>query len=93
MEWIVLALLVLAAAAFIAPALREPGREGPGPAEAARAAREERRRLLGQLRAIDADFAAGRVSREERLARRRELGPPLLAVSGDPGAPGPGREP
>ncbi|MCY4639572.1 MAG: hypothetical protein OXC94_04440 [Chloroflexi bacterium] len=86
MEWAVLALLVLAAAAFIAPALRESGREGPGPQEAARRAREERRRLLEQLRSIDADFAAGRVSGEQRLERRRALGPRLLATYRNPGA-------
>ena len=89
MEWLVLALLVLATAAFVAPPLRGSGVEGPGPGETARRAREERRRLLELLRTIDADCEAGRISREERLTRRRALAAPLLAASGRPGAPAP----
>lgn len=92
MEWLVLALLALATAAFVAPPLRGrdgPGAEGPGPGETERRAREERRRLLERLRSIDADCEAGRISREERLRRRRALAAPLLAASARPGAPAP----
>ena len=89
MEWLVLALLVLATAAFVAPPLRGSGVEGPGPGEAARRAREERRRLLERLRSIDADLAAGRICREQRLERRRQLAAPLLAASEGPGTPAP----
>ncbi len=85
MEWLLLAVVVLATAAFVAPAFRESGREGPGPAEAARQAREERRRIMGEFRAIDAARAAGRLSAEERLARRRALAPRLLAAAREPG--------
>ena len=89
MEWLVLLVLVLATAAFVAPALRDPGGGGPGPEEAARRALEERRRLRELLRAIDADYAAGAISREERLQRRRALAARLLAASARPGAPHP----
>ena len=52
------------------PAARSPG-----------ALREERERLLAELRELDEDAASGRISDFERLAGRRALAPQLRAVT------------
>ncbi len=78
MEWLLLAAIVLATAAFVARGLRAPGEEPAEPPGSAREALEERRLLLAE---IDAEAAAGRLSAEERRERRRALAPRLLAAT------------
>ena len=80
MEWLVLVLFAGVAALLIGlplwrgqplvPAARSPG-----------ALREERERLLAELRELDEDSASGRISEAERLAGRRSLAPQLRAVT------------
>ena len=81
MEWLVLVVLVLLAAAFIALPHRASG-DRQAEAELTQAALiEERRLLLSELRELDEDAAAGRISSEDRLAGRRALAPRLRAVT------------
>jgi hypothetical protein len=74
MEWLVLALFVLAASAFIAL----PRRDAPSPSGASDdELAAERDSLLLALRQLDEDAEAGRITAEDRLAGRRVLGPRL----------------
>ena len=81
MEWLVLALLAALAAAPIATPLRRGG-GAPAPDGAAglEALAAERRTLLAELRELDDDAAAGRISAADRLAGRRALAPRLRAA-------------
>ena len=79
MEWLVLALFAAAAAVPIGLPLRRgapapPPPSGGGP-------REERARLLAELRELDDDAASGRISADERLSGRRALAPRLRAAT------------
>jgi hypothetical protein len=81
MEWLVLVVLVLLAALLIALP-RRTGSDAGADAEREQAALiEERRLLLAELRELDEDAAAGRISGEDRLAGRRALAPRLRAVT------------
>ena len=80
MEWLVLLLFAVVAAALIGLPL------WLGPLTAAHVPspgvlREERRRLLADLYELDDDAASGRVSVGERLAGRSALAPRLRAVT------------
>ena len=78
MEWVVVLLFSLAAAAMIAlPRSRGTDAGPPGP----EALREERTLLLAELRELDDDRATGRISAADRLDGRRALGPRLRAVT------------
>jgi hypothetical protein len=80
MEWLVLAAFVLAAAALIGLPLRGAG--GPTQLDmSVEALREERERLLAELRELDADAASGRASAQDRAAGRRALAPRLRVVT------------
>ena len=80
MEWAVLALFVLAAAALIGLPLRAAVSSTLLDLSV-EALREERERLLAELRELDADAASGRASAEDREAGRRALAPRLRAVT------------
>jgi hypothetical protein len=81
MEWLVLVLLALLAAVLIALP-RHAANNDAGDAELDQAALvEERRLLLAELRELDEDAAAGRISGEDRLAGRRALAPRLREVT------------
>lgn len=79
MEFAVLLLFTLLAAALVAL----PGGGDPIAAEAERIRllRAERETLLTELRELDEDAAAGRISAADRAAGRRELAPRLRAVT------------
>jgi hypothetical protein len=81
MEWLVVVALALLAAVLIALPLRASRPEEPSAALEEDALVEERRVLLGELRELDEDAAAGRISSEDRLAGRRALAPRLRAVT------------
>src|SRR5689334_11901730 len=77
MAWLVLALCIAAAAGLIAlPRTEERRDNGAAPALVA-----EREQLLAELRELDDDQAAGRISVEDRLAGRRAVAPRLRAVT------------
>lgn len=79
MEWAVLVLVAAAAAAFIAWP-----RRGDALASARTEAAElraERDQLLLELREIDEDASARRISTEDRLHARRALAPQLRQVT------------
>ena len=77
MEWVVLVLFALAAAALIAlPAASRTAIDGEQST-----LRDEHARLLRQLAELDADAAAGRISPDDRTAARAEIGPRLRAVT------------
>ena len=82
MEWLVLALLAALAAAPIAAPLRRGGGGATAPdgATGLEALAAERRTLLAELRELDDDAAAGRISAADRLAGRRALAPRLRAA-------------
>jgi cytochrome c-type biogenesis protein CcmH/NrfG len=80
MEWLVLALLAVLAAAVIGAPLWHPDRATAEPGGADELV-EEHRRLLAELRELDDDAAGGRVSAAERQAGRRALAPRLRAVT------------
>lgn len=81
MEWLVLVVLALLAAALIALPHRG-GRDRVAEAGLEHTALlEERRLLLSELRELDEDAAAGRISSDDRLAGRRALAPRLRAVT------------
>lgn len=78
-EFVVLAALALGVAVYVAfprrgdtTAVLEPDIEG---------LRERRGTLLRQLRELDEDLAAGRISGDDRRAGRRALGPSLREVT------------
>ncbi|MCK9487190.1 MAG: hypothetical protein M0R73_10920 [Dehalococcoidia bacterium] len=79
MEWLVLALVAAVAAAFIAwprnADLLPPSRP------ATEELRAERQALLAELREIEEDTLAGRITTDDRLAARRALGPRLRQVT------------
>ena len=77
MEWAVLLLFALAAAAWIGRGLL-PARSGAEPVEALLASRAA---LLLELRELDEDEAASRISAADRLAGRRALAPDLRSVT------------
>ena len=81
MEWLVLVLFAALAALLIGAPLRRaavtPAADTPG----AEALREERARLLADLRELDDDAASGRISAAERLSGRRALAPRLRALT------------
>lgn len=80
MEWAVLALIALAACAFIALPRRDDTLVDHS--EAASVELEaERESLLLALRELDEDAAAGRITAEDRLDGRRALGPRLREVT------------
>ena len=85
MEWLLLAALVVAAAAFVVLPGLVRGRVADLPPTRADQEREllaeERRVLLAELRDLDEDAAAGRISAEDRLAGRRALAPRLRALT------------
>ncbi len=78
MEWLLLVIVVLVAALMIAPPLWTSD-EPPGDGGAELAA--ERGRLLAELRELDADAEAGRISSHDRREGRRALAPRLRAVT------------
>lgn len=80
MEWALLALFALIAAVLIGlPRVSLlDGRDG---ATDARALREEHRQLMAELRDLDDDASAGRISAADRRDGRRALAPQLRAVS------------
>src|SRR5579859_6673861 len=81
MEWLLLIVFALVAAALIALP-RRSSRGAVAEAELAQQALlEERRLLLAELRDLDEDAAADRISTEDRLAGRRALAPRLRAVT------------
>jgi len=81
MEWLVLVVLVLLAAVLIGlPRYASTDRAARFEQEQA-ALMEERRLLLAELRELDEDAAAGRISNEDRLAGRRAVAPRLRAVT------------
>ena len=81
MEWLVLLLFAALAALLIGlPPRHSPA--GPTPeAPSLEALREERARLLAELRELDDDAASGRISPAERLSGRRALGPRLRELT------------
>jgi hypothetical protein len=76
-EWAVLLVFVAVAIALVAV----PGRRSPAGIAADDGLLAERRMLLAELRELDDDLAAGRISAEDRLAGRRALAPRLRAVT------------
>ncbi len=81
MEWVVLVVLALIAAALIALP-RRGAHDAAADAELESSALiDERRLLLAELRELDEDAAAGRISAEDRQAGRRALAPRLRAVT------------
>lgn len=80
MEWLVLVALALLAATLIALPLRAS--RVPTSADLSEEALiEERRLLLSELRELDEDAAAGRISSDDRLTGRRALAPRLREVT------------
>ena len=81
MEWLVLVLFAALAALLIRAPLRRAPAGPPAEAPALEALREERARLLAELRELDDDAASGRISAAERLSGRRALGPRLRELT------------
>ena len=80
MEWALLALFILVAAVLIG--LPRAFRREAGESEFdARALREEHGQLMAELRDLDDDASAGRISAADRRDGRRALAPRLRAVS------------
>jgi hypothetical protein len=77
MEWLLFALIALAAAAYIVI----PRANRDVPADAGDALRAERAGLLALLRELDDDLAAGRISPEDRTEGRRAIAPRLREVT------------
>ncbi len=81
MEWLVLTVLSLVAVMLIALP-RAASRDAATEFHIEETALiEERRILLSELRELDEDAAAGRISAEDRLAGRRALAPRLRVVT------------
>lgn len=79
MEWIVLTVMAIAAAAYVL-APRTSDREAPEE-EWIQDLQAERAALLDQLRELEDDAAIGRISAGDRIEGRRALGPRLRAVT------------
>jgi len=79
MEWAVL--LILAAAAVASIVLPRRTREEVPSDSDQQALLEERLGLYAELRELDEDAAAGRISADDRLRGRRALAPRLRAVT------------
>ena len=81
MEWLVLVLFAALAALLIGfPLRRSPAGPDAEPTSL-QALREERARLLSELRELDDDAASGRISAAERFSGRRALGPRLRELT------------
>ncbi|MCA9849060.1 MAG: hypothetical protein KC461_00205 [Dehalococcoidia bacterium] len=78
MEWVVLAAVAALVALFVAWPRR--GDADPVPVAVADL-RDERAALLDELREIDEDALAGRITAEDRLDARRQLGQRLRSVT------------
>ena len=81
MEWLVLVLFAALAALLIGLPLRRATAAAIAEAPALGALREERARLLADLRELDDDAASGRISAAERLSGRRALAPRLRELT------------
>ena len=81
MEWLVLLLFAALAALLIGLPLRRTPALPAAEAPSLEALREERARLLAELRELDDDAASGRISRGERLSGRRALAPRLRELT------------
>ena len=81
MEWLVLVLFAALAALLIGLPLRRAPAGAALEAPAPDALREERVRLLSELRELDDDAASGRISAAERLSGRRALAPRLRELT------------
>jgi hypothetical protein len=80
-EWAVLLAFALVAAGAIGLARPSRATGDSDPADDEVRLVERRRVLLEELRELDEDLAAGRISPEDRVAGRRALGPELRAVT------------
>jgi predicted aminopeptidase len=76
-EFVVLAVVAAIVAAYIA----FPRAAAPTDDADTDELHEQHRALLRQLRELDEDLAAGRISADDRAAGRRALGPPLRTVT------------
>ena len=81
MEWLVLVLFAALAALLIGFPLQRTPAGMALEAPALDTLREERARLLSDLRELDDDAASGRISAAERLSGRRALAPRLRALT------------
>ncbi len=79
MEWLVLALVAALAAAFIAWPRQADALPPARPA--AEELHAERRAFLAELREIEEDALAGRITADDRTEARRALGPRLRQVT------------
>jgi hypothetical protein len=78
MEWLVLVAFIGIAVLLVTGPGRSSAVVGGGADDGSLA---ERRTLLAELRELDEDLAAGRISPDDRLAGRRALAPRLRAVT------------
>jgi len=78
MEWVVLAVVAALVALFVAWPRR--GDSDPVPVAVADL-RDERTAILAELREIDEDALAGRITADDRLEARRQLGQRLRSVT------------
>ena len=81
MEWLVLVLFAALAALLIGLPPRRAPAAAAFEAPALDTLREERARLLSDLRELDDDAASGRISAAERLSGRRALAPRLRELT------------
>ncbi len=81
MEWLVLVLFAALAALLIGLPLRRATAAAVAESPSLGALREERARLLADLRELDDDAASGRISAAERLSGRRALAPRLRELT------------
>jgi cytochrome c-type biogenesis protein CcmI len=79
MEWLIVLALVAIAAVLVAFPMRS--RAAIAPPEDNALLADERRMLLAELRELDEDVAAGRISADDRQAGRRSLAPRLRAAT------------
>ncbi|MEE8338273.1 MAG: hypothetical protein V3R95_09435 [Dehalococcoidia bacterium] len=79
MEWVLLLILAAVAASLVALPLRGAGTEGEG-VDVERLS-DERALLLAELRELDDDLAADRISSGDRREGRAALAPRLRAVT------------
>ncbi len=78
MEWVVLAAVAALVALFVA----WPRRSDADPVSVEVAdLRDERSAILAELREVDEDALAGRITAEDRVDARRQLGQRLRAVT------------
>ena len=78
MEWVLLVAFALAAASMVALPLRTGAEQSVADTASSAA---ERQRLLAELRELDDDMAAGRISADDRQAGRRAIAPQLRTVT------------